>query len=318
MNAATWPPAPSSSSAGSCSRRSCPGLVQHWKARLQGRRGPSPLQPYRELRRLWGKSAVDVEGTTAVYRLAPPVVAAALVTAVLLVPASRLAPNWGLGHDLLALAGMLALARFAVAAASWDVASMSWPSPQFGASRLAGTSRTALTRVAATTGGARRYTAVVPSTSTALLRHSRRSSRYGWSGLGPRRPCRRAFQCWTRPGRSGARTSPPTICAAPEGQVRVHPRTPSRTTASSTTTSAIDRRRRCRCCRSATFVRAGLRRVRSPRSAGRRARRSGAGTRPCRTRPEPPRLLPRRWSRSGRSSGSSTSLRGLAIPRSSS
>src|SRR5206468_375105 len=35
-----------------------PGLVQHWKARLQGRRGPSPVQPYRELRRLWGKSAV--------------------------------------------------------------------------------------------------------------------------------------------------------------------------------------------------------------------------------------------------------------------
>ena len=35
-----------------------PGLVQHWKARLQGRRGPTPLQPYRELRRLWGKSTV--------------------------------------------------------------------------------------------------------------------------------------------------------------------------------------------------------------------------------------------------------------------
>ena len=45
-----------------CSRRCCPGLVQHWKARLQGRRGPTPLQPYRELRRLWGKSAVDVDG----------------------------------------------------------------------------------------------------------------------------------------------------------------------------------------------------------------------------------------------------------------
>ena len=39
-----------------------PGLVQHWKARLQGRRGPTPLQPYRELRRLWGKSMVDPEG----------------------------------------------------------------------------------------------------------------------------------------------------------------------------------------------------------------------------------------------------------------
>jgi len=99
-----------------------PGLVQHWKARLQGRRGPSPLQPYRELRRLWGKSAVTVEDASAVYRVAPAVVAASLAAAVLLVPAAQQAPNWGVGHDLLALAGFLALARFAVAAASWDVA----------------------------------------------------------------------------------------------------------------------------------------------------------------------------------------------------
>jgi formate hydrogenlyase subunit 4 len=98
-----------------------PGLVQHWKARLQGRRGPTPLQPYRELRRLWGKSGVDVTGTTAVYRLAPAVAAASVVAAVLLVPATVAAPNWGVGHDVLALAGLLALARFALAAASWDV-----------------------------------------------------------------------------------------------------------------------------------------------------------------------------------------------------
>jgi len=39
-----------------------PGLVQHWKARLQGRRGPSPLQPYRELARLWSRANIDVEG----------------------------------------------------------------------------------------------------------------------------------------------------------------------------------------------------------------------------------------------------------------
>lgn len=99
-----------------------PGLVQHWKARLQGRRGPTPLQPYRELRRLWGKSTVDVEETTFVYRLAPAVVAASVVVAVLLVPVAEQAPNWGVGHDALALAGILALARFAVSAASWDVA----------------------------------------------------------------------------------------------------------------------------------------------------------------------------------------------------
>ena len=98
-----------------------PGLVQHWKARLQGRRGPTPLQPYRELRRLWGKSAISVEGTTPVYRLAPAVVAASLAAAVLLVPAAELGPNLGVGHDALALLGVLALARFAAAAASWDV-----------------------------------------------------------------------------------------------------------------------------------------------------------------------------------------------------
>src|SRR5439155_5000297 len=63
-----------------------PGLVQHWKARLQGRRGPSPVQPYRELRRLWGKTSVDPTGSGAVYRWAPAVAAASVTAAVLLVP----------------------------------------------------------------------------------------------------------------------------------------------------------------------------------------------------------------------------------------
>ena len=99
-----------------------PGLVQHWKARLQGRRGPTPLQPYRELRRLWGKSAVTVKKTTAVYRLAPAIVVASLVAAVALVPVAARAPGLGVGHDVVALVGLLALARFALSAASFDVA----------------------------------------------------------------------------------------------------------------------------------------------------------------------------------------------------
>jgi formate hydrogenlyase subunit 4 len=99
-----------------------PGLVQHWKARLQGRRGPTPLQPYRELRRLWRKSAVDVDGTGIVYRLAPAVAAGSIAVAVLLVPVASDAPDLGVGRDALVLAGLLALARFAVAASSWEVA----------------------------------------------------------------------------------------------------------------------------------------------------------------------------------------------------
>ena len=99
-----------------------PGLVQNWKARLQGRRGPSPLQPYRDLRRLWRKSAVDVEGAGFVYRFAPAVAAASLAVAVLLVPVTSDVPDLGVGRDALVLAGLLALARFAVAASAWEVA----------------------------------------------------------------------------------------------------------------------------------------------------------------------------------------------------
>lgn len=99
-----------------------PGLVQHWKARLQGRRGPAPLQPYRELHRLWGKSGVTIDGAGLVYRAAPAVAAASLATAVLLVPVAVHAPNLGVGRDALALLGLLALARFAVTVAAWDVA----------------------------------------------------------------------------------------------------------------------------------------------------------------------------------------------------
>lgn len=98
------------------------GVVQSLKARLQGRRGPSPVQPYRELARLWRKSAIDVEGTTVAYRLAPVVVAAATTVAVLLVPVAAGAPALGAGHDALTLVFLLALARLALAVAAWDTA----------------------------------------------------------------------------------------------------------------------------------------------------------------------------------------------------
>lgn len=100
-----------------------PGLTQTVKARLQGRRGPSPLQPYRELRRLWRKSLVQPEGSSLVYTLAPPLVAASLLTALLLLPIAGAGPDWPVGHDALVVVGLLALARFAIALAAWDTSS---------------------------------------------------------------------------------------------------------------------------------------------------------------------------------------------------
>jgi formate hydrogenlyase subunit 4 len=97
-----------------------PGLVQHLKGRLQGRPGPSPLQPYRELRRLWQKSGVAPRPRTVIYELAPPLVAGSLVLALVMLPVGGRSPGWPVGHDALVLVGLLALGRFAITLAAWD------------------------------------------------------------------------------------------------------------------------------------------------------------------------------------------------------
>jgi formate hydrogenlyase subunit 4 len=99
------------------------GLVQHLKGRLQGRCGPPILQPYRDLLRLWRKDGVMPEPATALYRLAPAIVVASLVTGILIVPVAGVAPDWGVGRDAVALVGLLALGRFAIVVAAWDTAS---------------------------------------------------------------------------------------------------------------------------------------------------------------------------------------------------
>lgn len=97
-----------------------PGTIQHLKARLQGRPGPSPLQPYRELRRLWGKTGVSPQPRTVVYELAPAIVAGSVLIALLMLPIGGRSLGWGFGHDALVFVGLLALGRFAVTLAAWD------------------------------------------------------------------------------------------------------------------------------------------------------------------------------------------------------
>jgi formate hydrogenlyase subunit 4 len=99
-----------------------PGTVQNLKARLQGRPGPSPLQPYRELRRLWRKSGVAPSPRTIVYELAPATVAGSLLIALVLLPIGGRSPAWPVGNDALVLVGLLALGRFAITLAAWDTA----------------------------------------------------------------------------------------------------------------------------------------------------------------------------------------------------
>lgn len=58
-----------------------------------------------------------------IYRLAPAVVVACMVAALLLLPIGGRSPGWPVGHDALVLVGLLALARFALAVSSWDTGS---------------------------------------------------------------------------------------------------------------------------------------------------------------------------------------------------
>ena len=93
------------------------GAIKRMKAALQGRKGPPLLQPYFDLAKLLRKDAVVSEHSSAVFRWAPAVYAACFATAALLVPVLwSTAPLGGWG-DAIALVGLFALARFALALA---------------------------------------------------------------------------------------------------------------------------------------------------------------------------------------------------------
>jgi len=99
------------------------GLIKRMKAVLQGRNGPPLLQPYFDLVKLLRKDAVVSEHATAVFRWTPAVYAGCFAASALLVPVlwSR-APLAGWG-DAIALVGLFALARFALALAGLDTGS---------------------------------------------------------------------------------------------------------------------------------------------------------------------------------------------------
>lgn len=97
------------------------GWVRRVKAYVYGRRGPSLVQPYRDLVRLLLKDALIPENASWIYRTAPYVVFAAIWVAAALIPtfAAGLIFHWA--ADLIAIVGLFGLARFALAVASMDV-----------------------------------------------------------------------------------------------------------------------------------------------------------------------------------------------------
>ena len=99
------------------------GITKRVKARLQYRRGPSLLQPYRDLAKWWGKESVESDAASRLTGAAPTIVLAAVVVATLLVPIIGARPplaGWG---DLLVVVGLMALGRFVVALSALDAGS---------------------------------------------------------------------------------------------------------------------------------------------------------------------------------------------------
>ena len=97
------------------------GLVRKVKARLQRRRGPPLLQPYRDLRRLLHKEVVLAENASWLFRVAPYLVFTATWVAAALVPtfATGLLFSWT--GDLIAIIALLATARFLLGLAALDI-----------------------------------------------------------------------------------------------------------------------------------------------------------------------------------------------------
>jgi formate hydrogenlyase subunit 4 len=97
------------------------GFVRKVKARLQRRRGPPLLQPYRDLLRLVRKEAVIAENASWLFRTAPYLIFAGTWVAAALVPtfATGLLFSWS--ADLIAIIALLGSARFFLALAGMDI-----------------------------------------------------------------------------------------------------------------------------------------------------------------------------------------------------
>ena len=97
------------------------GFVRKVKARLLRRRGPSLIQPYRDLARLLRKEVVLAENASWLFRAAPYLIFAATWVAAALVPTFATGLMFSWSADLIAIIALLGSARFYLALAGMDV-----------------------------------------------------------------------------------------------------------------------------------------------------------------------------------------------------
>ncbi|WP_448956354.1 respiratory chain complex I subunit 1 family protein [Labrys neptuniae] len=97
------------------------GLVRRIKAHLLRRRGPSPLQPYRDLLRLLRKEVVLADNASWLFRVTPYAIFAATWVAAALVPTFATGLQFSWSADLIVVIALLGSARFFLALAGMDI-----------------------------------------------------------------------------------------------------------------------------------------------------------------------------------------------------
>jgi formate hydrogenlyase subunit 4 len=109
------------------------GVIDNLKAKVQSRRGPSPLQPYFDLRKLFRKERSASPDASWVFRCAPYVAFAAPIAFAMLIPVLTAAPlSWAFMADMVGSGFVIGIGGYFTNLAAMDSAS---PYGGLGASR---------------------------------------------------------------------------------------------------------------------------------------------------------------------------------------
>jgi formate hydrogenlyase subunit 4 len=99
------------------------GIINRTKAMVAGRRGPPVLQPYWDIIKSLRRGAVYGDVTSWVFRLGPVINLAALAAALLITPFGGVESALSFSGDVVLLAGLLAVGRFATVLSALDTGS---------------------------------------------------------------------------------------------------------------------------------------------------------------------------------------------------
>jgi formate hydrogenlyase subunit 4 len=99
------------------------GLLRLFRARLQGRRGASPLQPYRDLRKLLAKEVVVSETASWIFHVTPFLLAAIMLVVAAVVPLLVTRPAFAFTGNIVLVMYLLLLGTFFLALAGLDAGS---------------------------------------------------------------------------------------------------------------------------------------------------------------------------------------------------